>query len=187
MPDWREHFLLLARYNLWATKRLLTQHVAPLTEAAYRRDCGLFFLSVHGTLNHLLVGEHLIWHERFATGASPKRALNEQVEPVRMLVAKRLLEGARQWAPLIQSWPESRYAGTLEYATTKGVSLSLPFAAALTHVFNHGTHHRGQITAAITSMGHACPELDLVWMLQEEAKLKAAGAAHPPNSEGKPA
>ncbi len=41
--------------------------------------------------------------------------------------------------------------------------------ATLAHVFNHATHHRGQITAAITAMGHACPEIDLVWMLQADA------------------
>ena len=186
MKPWREHFLLLARYNLWATERLLNKHVLELTEAAYRRDCGLFFLSVHGTLNHLLVAEHLLWYERIASGISPKRALDEQVETTRRQVIARLMEGARRWAPLIESWPESRYAGTLDYVSTKGVSRTVPFAATLTHVFNHSTHHRGQITAAITSMGHPCPELDLLWMLDEEAKLKAADAAQPPKPEGKP-
>ena len=186
MKPWRDHFLLLARYNLWATERLLEQHVLTLTEAAYRCDCGLFFLSIHGTMNHLQVVENLLWFERFASGASPQRKLDDQVESDRRRLAARLIEGARRWAPLIESWPESRYAGTLDYVTTKGVPMSLPFAAALTHVFNHGTHHRGQITAAITSMGHACPEIDLVWILQEDAKLKTAGAAHPPKPVGKP-
>lgn len=186
MKPWREHFLLLARYNLWATERLLEQHVLTLTEAAYRRDCGLFFISVHGTLNHLLLAEHLLWFERFASGQSPTRALNEQVETDRRLLVARLMQGARNWTPLIESWPESRYAGTLDYNTSKGVPMSLPFAAILTHVFNHGTHHRGQITAAITSMGHACPEIDLGWMLQEDAKPKTADAARPAKPEGKP-
>ena len=45
----------------------------------------------------------------------------------------------------------------------------LPFAAALAHVFNHGTHHRGQVTAALTAMGRPCPELDLALMLVQEA------------------
>lgn len=172
MPAWRDHFRMLARYNAWATERLLEPHVAGLSEAEYRRDAGLFFKSVHGTLNHLRVAEQLLWFERFAHGVSPKRALNEEVETDRAKLAADLLAGARAWEPLIASWEPSRYDGTLDYVTTKGVPMSLPFTATLAHVFNHGTHHRGQITAAITAMGHACPEIDLVWMLQAEAKAK---------------
>ena len=79
---------------------------------------------------------------------------------------------AANWGPLIASWPDERFDGSLDYRSTQGVAHSLPFAATLAHVFNHGTHHRGQITAAITRFGHPAPELDLVWMLQQE---RAAG------------
>ena len=54
------------------------------------------------------------------------------------------------------------------YTTMRGQLATLPFAATLTHVFNHGTHHRGQVTAALTLLGQACPVIDLVYMLQEE-------------------
>ena len=57
--NWTTHFTLLARYNQWATARLLDA-VAALPDADYRRDAGLFFHSIHRTLNHLLVGEHLL-------------------------------------------------------------------------------------------------------------------------------
>ena len=53
----KDHFAMLARYNGWATRKLY-EHVDALSDADYRRDAGLFFKSVHGTLNHLLVGEH---------------------------------------------------------------------------------------------------------------------------------
>ena len=43
-----DHFATLARYNLWATRKLY-EHVDALPEADYRRDAGLFFKSVHGT------------------------------------------------------------------------------------------------------------------------------------------
>jgi uncharacterized damage-inducible protein DinB len=39
----------------------------------------------------------------------------------------------------------------------------------LEHVFNPGTRHRGQITAALTARRQPCPELDLVYLLQEES------------------
>lgn len=38
----------------------------PCRRPDYRRDVGLFFRSIHSTLNHLLVGEHLLWFVRFS-------------------------------------------------------------------------------------------------------------------------
>ena len=166
---WTAHFDLLARYNVWATARLLGA-VAAVPDAAYRHDVGLFFRSIHGTLNHLLVGEHLLWFVRFAEGRSPTVALDAEVEPDRAQLDARLREGAARWAPLIASFSPDRWDGTLDYTTMRGTAASLPFAATLAHVFNHGTHHRGQITAALTALGHPSPELDLVYFLQNPSK-----------------
>lgn len=168
--DWTAYFSTLARYDAWALRRLY-EHVDALPEADYRRDAGLFFGGVHGMLNHLLVAAREVWYPRFAEGVSPSRiALDAEIEPDRARLRESLLDASARWQPLIASWPAGRYAGTLDYTTTRGVPQSLPFAATLGHVFNHGTHHRGQITAAITAMGRPCPEMDLVWMLQEEAR-----------------
>jgi uncharacterized damage-inducible protein DinB/GNAT superfamily N-acetyltransferase len=164
----REHLQTLARYNLWATRRLQA-HVDALPDADYRRDLGLFFRSIHGTLNHLLVGEHLLWFARFAQGGSDVTALDAEAEPDRARLAERLREGALAWMPLIEVWPEERMLGTLAYTRTTGQAAVLPFAATLAHVFNHSTHHRGQISAALTALGGPCPELDLVFMLQQES------------------
>ena len=163
----REQLQTMARYNLWATRRLC-EHVDALPEADYRRETGLFFKSVHGTLNHLLVAEHELWHARFAEGMTPPVQLNAELETDRAALRERLIEGALAWLPMLEIWPESRLHGRIDYKRLAGPAVSLPFAATLAHVFNHATHHRGQISAAITSMGHACPELDLVIMLQQE-------------------
>lgn len=167
----RDHLQTLARYNLWATKRLCTQ-IAGLSDADYRRDAGLFFKSIHGTLNHLLVAEQLLWFARFAEGASSVTALDIEAEPDRWHLQHRLQEGALAWLPLLEVWPEERLLGLFDYRHMQGQAVSLPFAATLAHVFNHSTHHRGQISAALTAMGHTCPELDMVLMLQEEAPTR---------------
>ena len=163
----KAYFATLARYNLWAT-RTLYEHVDALPEAEYRRDCGLFFRSVHGTLNHLLVGEHRLWFVRFAQGVSPKLRLDEEVETDRARLRQALLDGAQRWGPWIESLDAAQLEGVLHYSSMNGTAQVLPFAATLGHVFNHGTHHRGQITAAL--MGHAGPVLDLVTMLQAESR-----------------
>ena len=166
---WHRHFSGQARYHVWATHRLL-EAVSRVSAEDYQRDVGLFFKSIHGTLNHMLVAEHLLWYARFAKGGSPVLALNSEIEPDRERLAQALKGGSANWTPLIARWPLERFDGQLDYRTSQGAPLSLPFAATLTHVFNHATHHRGQITAALTAMGQPCPELDMVYWLQEASK-----------------
>ena len=163
----RSHFALLARYHGWATRRLY-EHVDALSEADYRRDAGLFFRSVHGTLNHLLVADRA-WYARFARGESPQVVLDAELESDRVRLRLALGDSASNWLAFVRDVADERWTTDLHYRRGNGEPMTLPFAATLTHVFNHGTHHRGQITAAITSLGHECPELDLVRMLQAEA------------------
>jgi uncharacterized damage-inducible protein DinB len=170
MSPLKSQLLTLARYNAWATNRLLDGHVAALPEADYRRDLGLFFKSVHGTLNHLLVGEQLLWWRRFSEGVSPSVPLDSEAEADRAALAQRLKQGADRWTGWLEQLPEDRLHSTLHYTTMRGTPAALPFAATLAHVFNHGTHHRGQITAALTALGRPCPEIDLVYMLQAESQ-----------------
>jgi uncharacterized damage-inducible protein DinB len=167
----RGYFASLARYHAWATAKLY-EHVDRLDDADYRKDAGLFFKSVHGTLNHLLVAEHALWFPRFAEGVSNKVALDAELEGDRVALRDRLLAAVPRWQALIASFDDARFVetSTLDYTTTRGIDQSLPFAPTLGHVFNHATHHRGQITAAVTAMGYPCPEIDWVWMLQAESR-----------------
>lgn len=168
MEALRSQLIVLARYNEWATQRLFAALDA-VPEEDIRRDLGLFFRSIHGTLNHLLVGEHGLWFARFVYGESPALALDAELEPDRARLRERLIEGAARWAPWLATVPPERLAGRIEYRSTRGEALSLPFASTLIHVFNHGTHHRGQITAALTTLGQTAPALDLVYFLVEES------------------
>jgi len=165
----RDHFGMLARYHVWATDRLLDRHVARLSDEDYRRDVGLFFKSVHGTLNHLLLAERGLWFERFVNGQSPKRKLNEEVHGDRATLHAALKQAVRDWLPAIGSWDEARFDGTLSYTSTEGVARTVPFTPTLMHVFNHGTHHRGQISAALTMLGHDAPEIDLLFPVMADA------------------
>jgi uncharacterized damage-inducible protein DinB len=166
----RAYLASLARYHAWATATLY-EHVDRLDDADYRKAAGLFFKSVHRTLNHLLVADS-VWFPRFAEGVSNKVALDAELESDRAALRERLLAAVPRWLPLIASFDDARFAAasTLDYTTAKGIAQSLPFAPTLGHVFNHATHHRGQITAAITAMGYPCPEIDWVWMLQAESR-----------------
>jgi uncharacterized damage-inducible protein DinB len=67
----KPHFLVMARYNAWANVRLYKMAGA-LPEELYRREVGVYFKSLHGTLNHLLVTDR-IWMRRLTgEGSHPQ-------------------------------------------------------------------------------------------------------------------
>ena len=161
-----EHFRRQAAYHQWATERLLGGSVEALPDAAYRADAGLFFRSIHGTLNHLLVAER-IWQARFIDDDSPRLALDTELFGDRAPLLAGLRAAAARWGDWLATLAPERLGGALRYTRNNGQAVVVPFAATLGHVFNHGTHHRGQITAALTSQGLASPELDWISQLQQ--------------------
>ena len=163
----KDHLILMAQYNFWATQRLC-QNLESVSDDEFYKDVGLYFKSIFGTLNHLLLGEHYLWYPRFAEGISPARKLTDTIEPDKTKCLEQLQQKSHHWIAFIQGLDLERLAGNLNYKRVNGEQLSLPFAATLLHVFNHGTHHRGQVTAAMTALGYECPELDLVYMLIEQ-------------------
>lgn len=164
----RSYFCSLARYHAWVTNRLLVEHLAPMDDVQWFRDCGLFFGSVHGTVNHLLVTEQ-IWWARFALGESPRLALDAELHTERAPLIAALDAAAQRWAPWAATLQAPRFDGDLHYTRANGKAVRLPFTPTLGHVFNHATHHRGQISAALTALGLESPELDWVRLLQQEA------------------
>ena len=70
------HLQRLLAYHGWAYARLLGE-LASLDEAQYRAPCGLFFGSIHATLNHLAVADR-IWLARVRGEAQPFARLDAE-------------------------------------------------------------------------------------------------------------
>jgi uncharacterized damage-inducible protein DinB len=162
--DHRAHFALLADYGLWANRRLIAG-LAPLDDAAWHADQGLFFKSIHLTLNHNLVVEQL-WVGRLVGEAWRGGGLDAVQDPTRAgLIAKLLAQGERVKAAM-QALPDPLPA-RIQYQTTEGKPMDVPLAPVLAHIFNHGTHHRGQVTAAAQRLGLTVQELDIPYFLAD--------------------
>jgi uncharacterized damage-inducible protein DinB len=76
----------------------------------------------------------------------------------------------KRWSAWLATREAEHLDDELAYTRNNGEQVRVPFATALGHVFNHATHHRGQISAALTGMGHPGPELDWIYLLQQEAR-----------------
>jgi uncharacterized damage-inducible protein DinB len=164
----KNHFLMLAHYNRWANRRLYDMS-AQLPEELYRRDAGVYFNSLHGTLNHLLASDR-IWMRRLeGTGEHPS-ALNAIVfSEFAELRRARESEDERILA-FVAGLTISKLDAPHEYHTLNGTPQRQPLKELLAHLFNHQTHHRGQAHAVLTAAGVSEPlPLDL-WVMHREQR-----------------
>ncbi|MEZ0213328.1 MAG: DinB family protein [Xanthobacteraceae bacterium] len=156
-----DRYRMFAAYNGWANERLYAA-AARLEPAHYRADRGAFFGSVHGTLNHLLVADR-IWLLRL-TGEGTAVPLNTIViEEFDALRAARAVEDAR-FTAFAAPLDTAALNGAVRYANSSGARFAQRLDVVLDHVFNHQTHHRGQVHALLTAFlgKDAGPSLDLI-------------------------
>ncbi len=168
-----DNYRFVARYNRWMNQRLYAA-CETLSDEERKRQRGAFFGSIHHTLTHLVLADRM-WLHRFASQEKEFAAL-----PVAALA---LPEGSDYTSDLHPDWPDLRetrdaldamierwlaemttdfLCSTLRYTNTKGVQRAHPAWQAMTHFFNHQTHHRGQVTTLLTQAGVDVGVTDLV-------------------------
>ena len=150
-------------YTVWANRRILDA-AASLTPEELTHDFGTGDRSILGTLLHVYGGD-LIWIERVYGTSLMARPYDAQAT----LAA---LEAA--WPPVWDRW-KNYVAGLtpetvnteIPYRTFKGDDLVSPAWQIVTHVVNHGTHHRGQVAGFLRALGKTPPVLDLMHFYRE--------------------
>jgi len=156
-----EHFRQLAAYNRWANARLYAAAL-DLTEQAYRLHIGVFFGSLHGTLNHLLLTDRL-WLKRLTGEGEHPNELNAIIYESRADLARARIAEDHRLIAVISKYDDAALAALQSYQTTSGMPHSQVLSNILMHLFNHQTHHRGQAHACLSILtGTAPPVLDLL-------------------------
>jgi len=174
-----EYLQRMARYNQWMNQKLYAK-VQLLSAEEIAKDRGAFFGSMLGTLNHLLVAD-MFWFRRFSGSKACKQAL----APMRALSMPsslndilyediQVLAGARQEMDALilsfsDTWNEETLKETIQYRNMKGEKYQQQLGALLQHVFNHQTHHRGQMTTLLFQAGIDPEATDLLVMMMHEA------------------
>jgi uncharacterized damage-inducible protein DinB len=163
----KRHFLMMAKYNRWANTRLYAM-AAALSDELYRKDVGIFFKSLHGTLNHLLTTDR-IWMRRLdGTGDHPDKLNAIIFADLPSLHEARKTEDERI-IRFVDGLSEDDFDRVWDYRTLNGTPQRQPIGEILAHLFNHQTHHRGQAHAALTAVGIGEPKpLDLLIMQRKK-------------------
>jgi len=153
------HFQLLARYNQGAND-ILFAAVAKLDDAERKKQRPAFFGSIHGTLNHILLGDR-IWLGRFEGGTMASTNLDailyKHFEELRQARAEEDARLSRLTAGLDATFLD----GSIAYVNNQGFEVEDPAGLLLAHLFNHQTHHRGQVHDMLSQTEVPPPSLDM--------------------------
>ncbi|SFP55861.1 DinB family protein [Tranquillimonas alkanivorans] len=160
---------LMAQYNAWQNASLYAA-ADELDPAEREADRGAHFASIRATLSHLLWADH-VWMSRLAEWAKPPVGLDRSTDFVSDWPA--LVEGRRSADANIRDWAggltDQGLDGSLSwYSGALGRDAETPRVLCVVHMFNHQTHHRGQVHAMLTAAG-ATPEATDLFAMPEGA------------------
>ncbi|MDX6749438.1 DinB family protein [Geminicoccaceae bacterium 1502E] len=160
----KELFNRFAAYNAWANRRLLDA-CARLGEGEWQAARPSFFGSIHRTLNHLMVGDRL-WLARLEGESLTLRLdalLHEDLPGFRG--AREALDA--RIVSFVNGVDEAGLDAVCSYRASSGEPFADRVVEILQHLFNHQTHHRGQVHGMLSATAVDPPPLDLVYFMRE--------------------
>ena len=156
-----ENLQLLARYSQWVNQRLYDT-CATLSADERKRNRGVFFHSIHGTWNHLLLGDR-VWLARLQGRPVPYQRLDLEL----YADFAELRSAQADCDQALLDWLQGLQADDLQRriafrSLSTGQDKELSVAIMLTTLLNHKTHHRGQITALLSQYGCDYGAIDFI-------------------------
>jgi uncharacterized damage-inducible protein DinB len=161
--DSMDYFGRMARYNRWMNTRLMDT-CSQLSDAERKQPRNAPFDSIHGLWNHLLLVDRL-WLARFDGAPLPYQSLDEEVcsDWDQLKAERERTDNAID--AYLASLTQEKLPSTLHAtAISDGRQFEISLWIAVQHLFNHQTHHRGQITALMEQAGLDCGVTDIAAM-----------------------
>lgn len=159
----RNYVVTMAAYNRWQNENLYDAADA-LSDADRTQDRGAFFGSIHGTLNHILWADE-VWMGRFSGRPHPVTPIARSRD--RYAGWDELRAARADLDADIVAWAESLDPAWLARSPVRAsgarkTTSPRDHAFLVVHMFNHQTHHRGQVHAMLTAAGARPGDTDLL-------------------------
>lgn len=169
MYTWKSYFVVQADYQHWANERLF-EALGHLKQEYIDNEHGLFFQSIHQSIDHLLLVSQ-VWQARLRGEeiAAPNYRIVH--EPDWRTLENKLRRETRRLQDWLDQQPDTWYEGQIAYVGHDGKLNSNWVRDALTQVFNHYAHARGQVAALLAHLEMPWPEMDFIFYRREMDKL----------------
>ncbi|MEO8281071.1 MAG: DinB family protein [Ideonella sp.] len=156
---------LMATYNGWMNRKVYAA-CAAMPESDLYADRSAFFKSIYLTLNHIAYAD-LAFLSRFTGEPREVPSLAEDLFggfAALQAERQRIDDRLAQW---VESLSADWLARSLTYTSkVDGLSRTVPQWVLVSHVFNHQTHHRGQVTTMLSQLGRDAGCTDIPFMQQ---------------------
>lgn len=168
----------LAVYNQWINKSIYAAS-GKVNRDALSHNRGAYFGSIIGTLNHILVGD-IFWFKRFANHPANYQSLEYFRSVKKPISLDEILHAelselseVREHTDavivqFISELTDEVIASTLRYKNSKDQEFNKNMGDLLLHVFNHQTHHRGQVSTLLYQAGIDIGVTDMVVGIADE-------------------
>ncbi len=160
----------LFAFNRWADARIL-EACRAVPADRYAAEVVPGWASLGSTVAHI-AGATDLWTRRFL--GQPSDGFVPESDLPDVDAAARLLASAHdELDRLIAGLSPDELAGPFTYTNIRGQVATLPLWAALRHVVNHETYHRGQVAAKLKRLGVEPPATDLAaWAIEQAGGLR---------------
>ncbi len=153
-----------AQYNQQMTATVY-RAAEQLSDTERKTDRGSFFGSIHATLNHILLVDR-IWLGRIIGQPEAFAALDQELYSD----FDRLSNAHQQMSQRIVDWAETltdeQLSADFRYHDMAGKPWSCPLWVAVTQLYNHQTHHRGQLTTLLSQRDIEVGVTDFPWVVE---------------------
>ncbi|HTC36845.1 MAG TPA: DinB family protein [Bryobacteraceae bacterium] len=158
MPVSADTLRLQLDYSAWASQRLLDA-AAKLPPEELTRDFKTADKSVLDTLVHVFAADR-VWLSRVL--AEPRATFVDPEDRDLTVLQSEWPALQQRWKLWLRDFGDGDVARQIFYHDTRGNPYTTPVWQIVLHVVNHGTHHRGQVSGFLRTMGHTPPPLDLI-------------------------
>jgi uncharacterized damage-inducible protein DinB len=148
----------LVAYNQWANEKMLSA-IGGMTAEELARPVDSYFESLEKNLQHILLATR-IWLARWKATASP--TLQDRITtPWPDAYAATHAE----FKTFVESLTDANAGRIVDYKNTKGEPFRMALDQLITHVVNHGTHHRAETGMLLERIGRSPGDMDYVYYL----------------------
>ncbi|MGZ3673774.1 MAG: DinB family protein [Ktedonobacterales bacterium] len=162
----KQDILVLYRYNAWSNAKIIGA-AANLTQEQFLAPAPVPHGNLQATLIHASFAEW-VWRKRWE-GIPSNPSWEPQDFPTFESLRSRWAEEEAALLSFVSGLTDDRLYRSFHYISTEGYPHERVLWEAMAHLVNHGTQHKTEAAAILTSMGHSPGDIDLIVYLNESS------------------